>query len=72
MKKSNLPHITFSCFADKQNMGNILHPTALLLIFYWTIGYYALHAGAYIHILLVMAVIAVALRVLYGNRVVVQ
>jgi len=53
-------------------MGNILHPTALLLIFYWTIGYYALHAGAFIHILLVMAAMAIVTRIIYGNRVIVE
>ncbi|MEI6749701.1 MAG: lmo0937 family membrane protein [Bacteroidales bacterium] len=53
-------------------MGNILHPTALILILYWAIGFYAFHAGAFIHILLGMAAIAIVLRIIVGNRVLVQ
>jgi hypothetical protein len=72
MKKSNPLRNTFSYFAAKQYMGNILQPTALLLIFYWIIGYFAFRAGAYIHILLFMAAIAIIMRVMYGNRVIVE
>jgi hypothetical protein len=53
-------------------MGNILHSTALLLIFYWVLGYYAFGAGAFIHILLAMAVIVIALRALIGNRAIIE
>jgi hypothetical protein len=64
--------ITFSLFADEQYMGNILHSTALLLIFYWVLGYYAFGAGAFIHILLAMAVMIIALRVVIGNRAIIE
>jgi hypothetical protein len=53
-------------------MGNILHPTALILILYWTIGFYAFHAGAFIHILLVFAAIAIVLRIIYGSRILIH
>ncbi len=50
-------------------MGNLLYIIAVLLILFWAIGYFAYSAGGLIHILLVIAVIAVLLRVISGNKV---
>ncbi|MCB9032993.1 MAG: lmo0937 family membrane protein [Chitinophagales bacterium] len=48
-------------------MGNILYIIALLLIIAWAIGFLGMHAGGLIHILLVIAVIAILLRIIQGK-----
>lgn len=50
-------------------MGNILYIAAILLIILWAVGYLGYHAGAVIHILLVLALIAVLLRVIKGKPI---
>lgn len=50
-------------------MGNLLYTIAVILIIFWAIGFFAYSAGAIIHILLVIAVIAVILRLIQGSRV---
>lgn len=50
-------------------MGNLLYIIAVILIIGWLIGFVGLHVGGgLIHILLVIAVIAVILRVIQGNK----
>ncbi len=49
-------------------MGNILYTIAVVLIILWGIGFLGYHAGGIIHILLVIALIAVILRVIQGNK----
>jgi hypothetical protein len=50
-------------------MGNLLYAIAVILLIAWAIGFVGFHAGGIIHILLVIAVIAVILRVIQGRRV---
>ena len=45
-------------------MGNLLYLVAVLLIIFWAIGYFGYQAGGLIHILLVIAIIAVLLKVI--------
>lgn len=45
-------------------MGNILYLVAVILIIAWAIGFLGYHAGGLIHILLVIAVIAILLKVI--------
>lgn len=47
-------------------MGNILYLIAVILVIAWAIGFIGYHAGGLIHILLVIAIIAVLLRVIRG------
>jgi hypothetical protein len=49
-------------------MGNLLYLIAVLLIVAWAVGFLAYGAGGIIHLLLVIALIAVLLRVIKGNR----
>ena len=49
-------------------MGNILYTVAVILIILWGIGFLGYHAGGIIHILLVIALIAVILRVIQGKK----
>jgi hypothetical protein len=49
-------------------MGNLLYVIAVLLIIGWAIGFFAFHTGGLIHALLVIAVIAVILRVIQGKK----
>ena len=48
-------------------MGNLLYAVALILIIFWAIGFFAYSAGAVIHILLVIAIVAILLRVIKGT-----
>jgi hypothetical protein len=48
-------------------MGNLLNAIAVILLAAWTIGFLGYHFGGLIHILLVIAVIAVLLRVIRGK-----
>jgi hypothetical protein len=50
-------------------MGNILYIIAVVLIIIWAFGYFNMQAGGIIHILLVIAVIAILFRLIRGNRV---
>jgi hypothetical protein len=49
-------------------MSNLLYTIAVILIIFWAIGFFAYSAGAIIHILLVIAVIAILLRLIQGRR----
>ncbi|MEO6917143.1 MAG: lmo0937 family membrane protein [Chitinophagaceae bacterium] len=50
-------------------MGNLLYIIAVILVIAWALGYFAFHVtGGLIHVLLVIAVIAVILQVVRGNR----
>jgi len=50
-------------------MGNFLYVLAVILLIGWAIGFLGLHAGGLIHVLLVIAIIAVLIRVIQGRRV---
>lgn len=50
-------------------MGNLLYLIAVILVIAWAIGFLGYQAGGLIHILLVIAVIAILLRVIRGGTV---
>ncbi|MGM0407798.1 MAG: lmo0937 family membrane protein [Bacteroidota bacterium] len=50
-------------------MGNLLYIIAVILLIAWAIGFVGYNAGGIIHILLVIAIIAVILRVIQGRRI---
>jgi len=45
-------------------MGNLLYVIAVILVIAWAIGFLGYHAGGVIHILLVIAIIAILLKVI--------
>ena len=45
-------------------MGNLLYVIAVILVIGWAIGFIGYNAGGLIHILLVIALIAVVLRLI--------
>lgn len=49
-------------------MGNILYLIAVILIIAWLIGFVGYDAGGIIHVLLVIAAIAVILRIIEGKK----
>lgn len=52
-------------------MGSLLYIIAVILVIAWAIGFFAVHiGGGLIHILLVIALIAVILRVIQGRNAV--
>jgi hypothetical protein len=50
-------------------MGNLLYIIAVILIIAWAIGFIGYNVGGIIHILLVIALIAIILRVIQGKSV---
>jgi len=49
-------------------MGNLLYIIAVILIIGWLVGFIGFHTGGIIHVLLVIALIAILLRVISGRR----
>ena len=49
-------------------MGSLLYVIAVILVIGWAIGFIGFGAGGLIHILLVIAIIAVLFRVISGRR----
>jgi Family of unknown function (DUF5670) len=50
-------------------MGNLLYVVAVILVIAWAIGFIGYSAGGLIHILLVIAIIAIILRIIQGQKV---
>jgi len=49
-------------------MGNLLYLVAIILIIGWAIGVFAYSATGIIHVLLVIAVVAILLRIISGRK----
>lgn len=49
-------------------MGSLLYIIAVILIIGWLLGFFVYSAGGMIHILLVIAIIAILLQVIRGSR----
>ncbi len=49
-------------------MGNLLYVIAILLIIGWAVGFIAFSAGNIIHVLLVLAAIAIIIRLIQGRK----
>jgi len=50
-------------------MGNLLYLIAVIMLIAWAIGFFAYSVGGIIHILLVIALIAVILRIIQGKSI---
>jgi hypothetical protein len=50
-------------------MGNLLYVIAVILLIGWALGFFVYSAGSIIHVLLVIAVIAIVFRLIRGERV---
>lgn len=48
-------------------MNNLLYLIAVILIIAWAVGFFAYSLGSIIHLLLVIALIAILLRVIRGK-----
>ncbi|MCP9765531.1 lmo0937 family membrane protein [Lacihabitans soyangensis] len=51
-------------------MSNLLYIVAVILVIFWAIGFFAYSAGGIIHVLLVIALIAVILRIIQGISII--
>jgi len=49
-------------------MRNLLYIIAVILVIGWAIGFFGMNAGGLIHILLIIAIIALLLRLIRGER----
>ncbi|CAM4092237.1 MULTISPECIES: lmo0937 family membrane protein [Flavobacterium] len=50
-------------------MQNLLYIIAVVLIILWALGYFVFSVGSLIHFLLVIAAIAVLLRIIQGKKI---
>jgi len=50
-------------------MNTLLYVFAVLLIIFWALGFFVYNAGGIINILLVIAVIAILLRIINGKSI---
>ena len=50
-------------------MGNLLYLIAVVLIIGWAFGLFVYSAGSLIHILLIIALIAIIFRLIRGERI---
>lgn len=50
-------------------MRSLLYLIAVVLVIGWALGFFVYSAGSLIHILLVIAVVAVLLRLIGGKRI---
>ena len=48
-------------------MNNLLYIVAVILVIGWLLGFFYFNVGSIIHILLIIAIIAIILRVIKGN-----
>jgi uncharacterized membrane protein YtjA (UPF0391 family) len=50
-------------------MGNLLYIIAVILIIAWAVGFIGYSAGGLIHVLLVIAVIAIIIKLVQGRKI---
>jgi hypothetical protein len=50
-------------------MSSLLYAIAVIFVIAWALGFFVYSAGSVIHILLVIAVVAILLRLIRGDRV---
>jgi predicted ferric reductase len=65
---SFMSETTFRAENKSKLMSNLLYIVAVILVILWAIGYLGFQAGGIIHILLVIAIIAVLFKVISGRR----
>jgi len=51
-------------------MGSLLYIIAVILVIGWALGFFYFSAGGIIHVLLVIAIIAILFQVIRGRRVI--
>jgi len=50
-------------------MSNLLYAIAVILLIAWALGFFVYSVGSIIHILLVIALIAIVFRLIRGERI---
>ena len=63
-------YLKFIVYINKNIMSSLLYIIALVLIIGWLLGVFVYSVGGLIHILLVLAVVAILLRLIGGGRAV--
>lgn len=48
-------------------MSNLLYIIAVILVIGWALGFFAFHVGGLIHVLLIIALIAIIFQVIRGR-----
>jgi hypothetical protein len=53
----------------KNNMSNLLYAIAVIFVIAWALGFFVYSLGSVVHVLLIIAVIAILLRLIRGERI---
>ena len=61
--------LVFDSHGKQKVMSDILYILAVILIIGWILGYFVFSVGNLIHILLVVAIVAILLRLIRGRSV---
>jgi hypothetical protein len=69
LKYSNYRVALVFIYLLKKIMGDLLYIIAVILIIGWLLGAFVFSAGSIIHLLLVIAIIAILLRLIRGRSV---
>ena len=59
--------MAIAIYEEKYFMSSLLYVIAVILIIGWILGFFVFSAGSIIHVLLVIAVIAILLRLIRGR-----
>lgn len=57
-------------YSTKNTMNNILYTIAVILVVLWAIGFLGYHSGGILHLLLVLAAMAILIRIIRGDKIV--
>ena len=61
-------HTVLTFLLNSYTMSGLLYIIAVILVIAWAVGFFAYSAGSIIHVLLVLAVVAVLLRIIGGSK----
>jgi hypothetical protein len=50
-------------------MSNLLYAIAVIFVIAWALGFFVYSLGSIVHVLLIIAVIAILLRLIRGERI---
>ncbi len=70
MKFSAILTLTIVTIKTQTLMSNLLYLVAVVLVIAWLVGFVGFHTGGIIHVLLVIAIIAILIRVIQGRKVI--
>lgn len=63
-----LPSAIFSQDRSREDWNIMLESIIIILLILWLLGFFVVHIGSLVHILLVIALVVIVLRVIQGRK----